>query len=87
MPLAISFLLLSLGVLLSTYFFLEQVADITSIILFVTGIHLLAVGAIADLIVKRSEAQRQQVYKTDEDIVDQPTGRERDDSQQCQNSS
>jgi glycosyltransferase involved in cell wall biosynthesis len=57
MPLAISFFLLSLGVLLSTYFFLEQVADITSIILFVTGIHLLAIGVIADLIVTRGKGR------------------------------
>lgn len=58
MPLAVTFFILSLGVLLFTYFFLEQVADITSIILFVTGIHLLSIGVIADLIVKRSVIER-----------------------------
>ncbi len=59
LPLSITFFLLSFGVLFSTYLFFAQVADITSIILFVTGVQLLATGIIANLIVKRSEAQRQ----------------------------
>ncbi len=56
-PLATTFFLLSLGVLVFTHFFLGQVADITSVVLFVTGIQLLAIGVIADLIVTRGKGR------------------------------
>jgi hypothetical protein len=52
LPLSGFFILLSLAVLLISSF-MGRVMDITSILLFVTGLHLLAIGLLADLIDKR----------------------------------
>jgi glycosyltransferase involved in cell wall biosynthesis len=52
LPLSIFFILLSLSVLVITYF-LGRVMDITTILLFVTGLNFLAIGLLADLIDKR----------------------------------
>jgi glycosyltransferase involved in cell wall biosynthesis len=52
LPLSIFFILLSFLVLIITYC-LGKVMDITTILLFTTGINLLALGLIADLIDKR----------------------------------
>lgn len=52
LPLSGFFIFLSLAVLLGSYF-MGRVMDITSILLFVTGLHLLAIGLLADLIDKR----------------------------------
>ncbi|OQX79593.1 MAG: hypothetical protein B6D56_06790 [Candidatus Omnitrophica bacterium 4484_70.1] len=52
LPLSIFFILLSLSVLVITYF-LGRVMDITTLLLFVTGLNFLAIGFLADLIDKR----------------------------------
>lgn len=52
LPLSIFFIVLSLTVLLITHF-LGKVMDITTILLFTTGLNLLAIGLLADLIDKR----------------------------------
>lgn len=52
LPLSGFFIFLSLAVLLISSF-VGRVMDITSILLFVTGLHLLAIGLLADLIDKR----------------------------------
>lgn len=53
--LPISFLLifLSIFILLYSFFMMPEIMDITTIVLFVSGIHLMAIGMIADLIDKR----------------------------------
>jgi glycosyltransferase involved in cell wall biosynthesis len=52
LPLSAFFIFLSFAVLLISYF-MGTVMDITTILLFVTGLHMLALGLIADLIDKR----------------------------------
>lgn len=52
LPLSIFFILLSFVVLIVSYL-MGRVLDITTILLFVTGLHLLALGLLADLIDKR----------------------------------
>jgi glycosyltransferase involved in cell wall biosynthesis len=52
-PLSLILFLASALVLVTSYFFARQVMDITTIILFVGALHMLAIGLIADLVVKR----------------------------------
>lgn len=52
-PLSLMLLLASALVLVISYFFARQVMDITTIIFFVGALQMLAIGLIADLIVKR----------------------------------
>ena len=54
-PFSLMLLLASALVLVISYFFDRQVMDITTIILFVGAIQMLAIGMIADLIVKRDK--------------------------------
>jgi len=44
---------LSFLVLFGSYFFLDKVMDITTILLFTTGINIIGIGFLADLIDKR----------------------------------
>jgi glycosyltransferase involved in cell wall biosynthesis len=53
-PVSLVLLLLSLGVFVFSYFFLEKILDTTTAILFIGGIQLLAIGMLADLIDKRN---------------------------------
>jgi hypothetical protein len=52
LPLSIFFIILAFVVLIVSYL-LGKVMDITTILLFVTGLQLLALGLLADLIDKR----------------------------------
>ena len=52
-PLSMVFIFASLGVLLYSFFFKPQIMDITTLVLFVTGVQMLAIGMLADLINKR----------------------------------
>lgn len=52
-PLSLMLLLASILVLVISYFFARQVMDITTIVFFVGALQMLAIGLIADLIVKR----------------------------------
>jgi len=52
-PFSMIFILASLGVLLYSLFFSPQIMDITTLVLFVTGVQMLAIGMLADLINKR----------------------------------
>jgi hypothetical protein len=54
-PFSLMLLLASVLVLVLSYLFSRQVMDITTIILFVGSVHMLAIGMIADLIVKRDK--------------------------------
>ncbi|MCP6718256.1 MAG: glycosyltransferase family 2 protein [Patescibacteria group bacterium] len=51
-PISLILFLLSLGVLVYSYFFTPQIMDITIVIFFISAIQILAIGMIADLIVK-----------------------------------
>ena len=53
LPVSIFLIFLSLSVLLYSFFAMPEIMDITTIVLFVSGIHLMAIGMIADLIDKR----------------------------------
>lgn len=53
LPLSFFLFLASVSVLLYSYFFTEKVMDITTVILFVASLQVLALGMVADLIVKR----------------------------------
>ena len=52
-PFSMIFILASLGVLLYSFFLRPQIMDITTLVLFVTGVQMLAIGMLADLINKR----------------------------------
>ena len=52
-PLSMVFILASLGVLLYSFFFSPEIMDITTLVLFVTGVQMLAIGMLADLVNKR----------------------------------
>ena len=52
-PASISLILLSIIVFIISYFFLPSVLDVTSAIIFLSGIQLFAIGLLADLIDKR----------------------------------
>lgn len=51
-PISLVLFLLSLGILIYSYFFIPKMMDITIVILFISAIQILAIGMIADLIVK-----------------------------------
>lgn len=52
-PIALAFVLAGLVVLLGSLWLFERVMDVTAILLFVTGVQLLAIGVIADTINRR----------------------------------
>jgi len=52
LPAGLALFLLSLAVLIYSYFFTPKVMDITTIILFISAIQILAIGMLADLVVK-----------------------------------
>ncbi len=54
-PVSLMLILASALVLILSYLFTPQVMDITTIVLFVGGIQVLAIGMIADLIIKRDK--------------------------------
>ena len=54
LPVSAFFFIASICVLVTSYLFTPQVMDITSIILFISGIQILAIGMLADLIDKRN---------------------------------
>ncbi len=51
-PISLILFLLSLGVLAYSYLFMPKIMDIATLILFISAIQILAIGMIADLIVK-----------------------------------
>lgn len=51
-PISLILFLSSLGTLVYSYFFTPKIMDITTVILFISAIQILAIGMIADLIVK-----------------------------------
>lgn len=52
-PLSLALFFMSVGVFLYSYFFTPKVMDITTVILFVSAVQVLAIGMVADLINKR----------------------------------
>ncbi len=52
-PVALFFLFASIAVGFGSYFWLGQLMDVTTVVLFVTSIHLLAVGMLADVMSRR----------------------------------
>lgn len=54
LPISAFFFISSIAVLVLSYFFTPKVMDITTVILFISGVQILAIGMIADLIDKRS---------------------------------
>ena len=52
-PLSLVLFFMSVGVFLYSYFFTPKVMDVTTVILFVSAIQVLAIGMVADLIDKR----------------------------------
>jgi len=52
-PLSLVLFFMSVGVFLYSYFFTPKVMDITTVILFVSAVQVLAIGMVADLINKR----------------------------------
>jgi glycosyltransferase involved in cell wall biosynthesis len=53
MPLGLLLVFASAAVLILSYLFTPKVMDITTIVLFLAGVHLMSLGMLADLIVKR----------------------------------
>lgn len=53
LPLGFLMLLIGFGVLLGSYFFAEKIMDITFLILLISGIQIISIGLIADLIVRK----------------------------------
>lgn len=51
-PISLILFLLSLGILIYSHFFTSKIMDITIVVLFISAIQVLAIGMIADLIVK-----------------------------------
>jgi len=51
-PISLILFLLSLGILIYSYFFMPKIMDVTIVLLFISAIQILAIGMIADLIVK-----------------------------------
>ncbi len=51
-PVSLILFLSSMGILVYSYFFTPKIMDITAVILFISAIQILAIGMIADLIVK-----------------------------------
>ncbi|MEP9411186.1 MAG: glycosyltransferase family 2 protein [Candidatus Brocadia sp.] len=54
LPISACFFISSIAVLVLSYLFTPKVMDITTVILFISGVQILAIGMIADLIDKRS---------------------------------
>lgn len=54
LPVSMFFFISSIAVLLLSYLFTPRIMDITTIVLFISGVQILAIGMIADLIDKRS---------------------------------
>jgi len=54
-PMSLSLFLLSMLVLFYSFFFTPQIMDVTTIVLFVSALQLLAIGMVADLIDKRTK--------------------------------
>ncbi len=52
-PLSLVLFFMSIGVFLYSYFFTPKVMDVTTVILFVSAIQVLAIGMVADLVNKR----------------------------------
>ena len=52
-PLSLGLFFMSVGIFLYSYFFTPKVMDVTTVILFVSAVQVLAVGMVADLINKR----------------------------------
>ncbi len=52
-PLSLVLFFMSIGVFLYSYFFTPKVMDVTTVILFVSAIQVLAIGMVADLVDKR----------------------------------
>ncbi len=52
-PLSLVLFFMSIGVFLYSYFFTPRVMDVTTVILFVSAIQVLAIGMVADLVNKR----------------------------------
>lgn len=55
LPISAFFFISSISVLIFSYLFTPKVMDITTVILFISGVQILAIGMIADLIDKRSQ--------------------------------
>jgi len=53
LPASFSFFLASLGVAVGSYLFTEKLMDVTTVLLFVTGVQLLAIGMLADMLNRR----------------------------------
>ncbi|MBV6518006.1 MAG: Undecaprenyl-phosphate 4-deoxy-4-formamido-L-arabinose transferase [Candidatus Brocadia fulgida] len=56
LPISAFFFIASIAVLVLSYLFTPKVMDITTVILFISGVQILAIGMIADLIDKRSRS-------------------------------
>ncbi|MBM2835706.1 MAG: hypothetical protein HW406_2867 [Candidatus Brocadiaceae bacterium] len=54
LPISILFFISSIAVLVLSYLFTPKIMDITTVILFISGVQILAIGMIADLIDKRN---------------------------------
>lgn len=54
LPISAFFFVASIAVLILSYLFTPKIMDITTVILFISGVQILAIGMIADLIDKRS---------------------------------
>ena len=54
LPISVLFFISSIAVLVLSYLFTPKVMDITTVILFISGVQILAIGMIADLIDKRN---------------------------------
>ncbi|MDN3514982.1 MAG: glycosyltransferase family 2 protein [Candidatus Brocadia sp.] len=54
LPISVFFFISSIAVLILSYLFTPKVMDITTVILFISGVQILAIGMIADLIDKRN---------------------------------
>lgn len=55
LPISVLFFISSIAVLILSYLFTPKVMDITTVILFISGVQILAIGMIADLIDKRNQ--------------------------------
>lgn len=55
LPMSAIFFISSIAVLVLSYLFTPKIMDITTVILFISGVQILAIGMIADLIDKRSQ--------------------------------
>lgn len=56
LPISAFFFIASIAVLILSYLFTPKIMDITTVILFISGVQILAIGMIADLIDKRNRS-------------------------------